>query len=125
MNAAEITILLRDKELERQRTSDRRQTVSDTAETARGQAAEPGQSMSDRRTLRLKQIQCLGLVQRLDNELWRLDSEIRALKRRRADLEASADRAADQDEFFNRVRQVVSISNVVALPFHSNTPEAA
>lgn len=126
MTAAELLILINDTTKARERLMARRQTVSDAAETARGQAAEPGHSPAARRAIRTQQIEALGACQRIDNELWAVDSEIRRLKRLLADAEFAADSKTERDEFFNRVRQIVRTDNVVALPFPADhSPEAA
>lgn len=126
MNAMELQLLIADRMRARERLVAQRSTQWGAAETFRAEACEPGHSSMERREMRFREIACRGICQRIDNELWAVDSELRKLKQSLAKLEEAADTKAAHDEFFNRVRQVVKTTNVVPLPFPAdNTPEAA
>ncbi len=125
MDATEIQISIASAQQRRDRLVAQRATKWDAAETYRGQACEPRQSSLARRELRFKEIAARAACQHIDNQLWAVDVELRRLKSERDSIEAASDVAADHNEFFNRVRQIVATSNVVPLPVASNEPEVA
>lgn len=117
MDKGEIEILLNDLKKRREREMARRATLWAAVEESRAERCEPGHSAWDRRAMRNKEIEARMACDRIDNEVWRIDSEIRALER-----ELMEEHAA----FFNRVRRVVEMHNVVSMPFSvDQSPEAA
>lgn len=116
MNATEIEILLVDHAKRRERLMARRAALWNSAEELRAKCADPGHPSWDRRAMRNEEISARMACQRIDHEVWVLDSEVAKLKREGQDEHAA---------MFNRVRQVVATTNVVALPFHVDSPEAA
>lgn len=123
MNTMELDLLISEARRKRERIDKAIESVNNAAKLYRDLSVDPDYSNSERDDWLTKHRDAIKTSFRLEGEMHVVLGDLRRLLDERVDAEEAQDGRA---RLFNCVRQVVSTSNVVPMPFPADhSPEAA